>query len=161
MLYCLGARFPARAFFELQIQKVQNPSGERRDGSCCGDAPRGPGDRCPLQCRTSFRLCLKEYQNPVLTTGLCNFGSTSSAVIDGNSFRMTEMAANATLRLPFTFSWMTCRSCGSDQMAAFSNHGRKPSGAFPRIGIITVTDHHRVILTDGVSGPGDAMLMAE
>ena len=108
--------FPRQAagsgYFELQIQ-VQNLSGERRDGSCCGDAPRGADERCPLPCRTSFRLCLKEYQNPVLTTGLCNFGSTSSAVIGGNSFRMTDTGTNATLRLPFTFSWMV--STGSEQ----------------------------------------------
>ena len=92
-------------YFELQILQVQNPSGERRDGSCCGDVPRAD-ERCPVPCRTSFRLCLKEYQNPVLTSGLCNFGSISSAVIGGDSFRMTELATNATLRLPFTFSWM-------------------------------------------------------
>ncbi|XP_037087468.1 protein jagged-2-like [Pollicipes pollicipes] len=100
---CIG-QVAGSGFFELQVLETQNYRGERLDGRCCGTAGRTDG-RCQAACHTSFRLCLKEYQSHIHTQGSCSFGNTTSTVVGGNSFTLTD-PANATLRLPFTFSWM-------------------------------------------------------
>lgn len=91
-------------FFELQILEIANYRGEVMGGGCCGGV-RGPD--CSLaRCNTFFRLCLKEYQSNVTSTGLCSFGNTSSPVLGGDSFTLADPdRSHGKLVLHFTFSW--------------------------------------------------------
>uniref|UniRef100_A0A8C6SIA1 Delta-like protein n=1 Tax=Neogobius melanostomus TaxID=47308 RepID=A0A8C6SIA1_9GOBI len=63
---------------------VDNPSGVLLSGECC-DTEAASGGRCggEDQCDTYFRVCLKEYQTEVTTTGACTYGSDSTAVLGG------------------------------------------------------------------------------
>lgn len=99
-------------FFELQILEIANYRGELISGACCGQVPRAEGAHpCIVQCSTFFRLCLKEYQSNVTSTGSCSFGNTSSPVLGGNAFTLTDPdRANGKLVLPFTFRW-TVSTC--------------------------------------------------
>ncbi|KAI5740274.1 hypothetical protein M8J76_002322 [Diaphorina citri] len=94
-------------FFELQILEIANYKGELASGICCGGLHRpDPSISCPVQCNTLFRVCLKEYQSNVTSNGPCSFGNTSSPVLGGNSFTLTDPdRANGNLVLPFTFRW--------------------------------------------------------
>ncbi|GAB6021104.1 Jag1p [Chamberlinius hualienensis] len=109
----------ASGYFELQVLGIQNNRGELSNGKCCGsggeprpfngggvDSDTRTNMRCPNQCSTFFRVCLKEYQSHVTASGSCSFGNTSSAVLGGNSFTFSDPdKANARLVLPFTFRW--------------------------------------------------------
>ncbi|KAF5292392.1 hypothetical protein FQA39_LY03426 [Lamprigera yunnana] len=90
-------------FFELQVLEMANPRGELITGECCGGAPRA-GPRCPSPCNTFFRLCLKEYQSNVSSTGVCSFGNASSVVLGRDSFTLAD-PERGKLVLPFTFRW--------------------------------------------------------
>lgn len=95
-------------FFELQILEIANYRGEVVSGACCGGVPRADASLpCPLvQCQTFFRVCLKEYQSNVTSTGSCSFGNASSPVLGGNSFTLADPdRAHGKLVLPFTFRW--------------------------------------------------------
>lgn len=93
-----------RGFFELEILEFTNYRGELASGACCGGIPHS--QPCRLQCQTFFRVCLKEYQINVTSTGSCSFGNTSSPVLGGNSFTLADPeSANGKLVLPFSFSW--------------------------------------------------------
>lgn len=94
-------------FFELQILEIANYRGELSSGVCCGGVSRPDNSLpCPIPCNTFFRVCLKEYQSNVTSTGSCSFGNTSSPVLGGNSFTLTDPdRANGKLVLPFTFRW--------------------------------------------------------
>lgn len=93
-----------RGFFELEILEFTNYRGELASGACCGGIPRS--EPCRIQCQTFFRVCLKEYQINVTSTGSCSFGNTSSPVLGGNSFSLQDPeSANGKLVLPFSFSW--------------------------------------------------------
>ncbi|RZF46822.1 hypothetical protein LSTR_LSTR008054 [Laodelphax striatellus] len=97
--------------FELQILEMVNYRGETMNGGCCGQGVGG-GSRgglaakglCTGRCSTVFRVCLKEYQSNVTSTGSCSFGNTSSPVLGGNSFTITD-PDNGKLVLPFSFRW--------------------------------------------------------
>ena len=92
-----------RGFFELEILEFTNYRGELANGECCGAIHSEP---CRMQCQTFFRVCLKEYQINVTSTGSCSFGNTSSPVLGGNSFTLADPEnANGKLVLPFSFSW--------------------------------------------------------
>lgn len=93
--------------FELQVLEMSNYRGEVADGSCCGGVARAdPADPCPHQCNTRFRVCLKEYQNNVTSSGSCSFGNSSSPVLGGNSFTLADPdRASGNLVLPFSFRW--------------------------------------------------------
>ncbi|XP_040359938.1 protein jagged-1 [Ixodes scapularis] len=103
---CLG--LPAvrgSGFFELQVLGIDNPGRELLDGGCCGGVARTSG-RCPGQCNTIFRLCLKEYQASVDLAGPCTFGNLTSPLIGGSSFSVkTHPDQQLLLRLPFHFRW--------------------------------------------------------
>lgn len=97
----------ATGSFELQIIGIQNTRGELSNGSCCnlGDFRLDNGT-CAHECRTFFRLCLKEYQSEVSDTGPCTFGNVSTAVVGGNTFSVHgDPNLNIILTLPFTFRW--------------------------------------------------------
>lgn len=80
-------------------------------GYCCGMPPDERGTKatgCP-QCKTAFRLCLKEYQQNTATTqpGVlqgCSFGNVSSEVMGDSSFVLSEPETGS-LVLPFSFRW--------------------------------------------------------
>ncbi|XP_041122035.1 protein jagged-2-like isoform X1 [Polyodon spathula] len=100
-------------YFELQLLSVQNVNGELSNGDCC-DGPRNADLRCTRdECDTYFKICLKEYQAKVATTGSCTFGAGSTNVLGGNTFSFTSTTKNMQNRLdeagkvviPFQFSW--------------------------------------------------------
>ncbi|XP_066997092.2 protein jagged-1b [Anabrus simplex] len=106
----IGQVVQGSGFFELQILQISNSRGELANGACCGSAgspvPRDRSLPCPRQCNTFFRVCLKEYQSNVTSTGSCSFGNTSSPVLGGNSFALADPdRSNGTLVLPFSFRW--------------------------------------------------------
>ncbi|KAK9747061.1 EGF-like domain [Popillia japonica] len=84
---------------------MSNPRGELSNGNCCGGVPKPPlSPRCTSSCNTFFRLCLKEYQSNVTSTGTCSFGNTSSSVLGRDSFTLSD-PERGKLVLPFTFRW--------------------------------------------------------
>ncbi|XP_044744621.1 protein jagged-1b isoform X2 [Coccinella septempunctata] len=92
-------------FFELQVLEMANPRSELTTGQCCGGAVRNPlTSRCTTPCNTFFRLCLKEYQSNVTSTGTCSFGNTSSSVLGQSSFTLAD-PERGKLVLPFSFRW--------------------------------------------------------
>ncbi|XP_029351680.1 protein jagged-2b isoform X1 [Echeneis naucrates] len=100
-------------YFELQLISVENVNGELASGECC-DGSRSPQDlRCPRdECDTYFRVCLKEYQTEVATSGPCTFGSGSTQVLGGNmlSFKSAKSHPNkideaGKILIPFQFAW--------------------------------------------------------
>lgn len=98
-----------KGFFELQVLEIANYRGELQSGACCGTGgPNTPkplaGGKCPGQCSTFFRVCLKEYQNNITSAGPCSFGNTSSQVLGGNTFTLAD-PDRGKLVLPFTFRW--------------------------------------------------------
>ncbi|KAM4529698.1 protein jagged-2b isoform 2-T2 [Fundulus diaphanus] len=101
-------------YFELQLISVENVNGELADGECC-DGPRSPQDlRCTRdECDTYLRVCLKEYQIKVTTTGACTFGAGSTQVLGGNMFSLKTTKNNANkieeagrIVIPFQFAWL-------------------------------------------------------
>ncbi|XP_032441139.1 protein jagged-2b isoform X1 [Xiphophorus hellerii] len=100
-------------YFELQLISVENVNGELADGECC-DGPRSPQDlRCTRdECDTYLRVCLKEYQMEVATTGACTFGAGSTPVLGGNTFSFKAAKNNAKsdeagkIVIPFQFAWV-------------------------------------------------------
>ncbi|XP_065167947.1 protein jagged-1b-like [Atheta coriaria] len=104
-------------FFELQVLEMVNPLGELTNRECCGNAGgAGVGNgigimqraslasRCTTPCNTFFRLCLKEYQSNVTSTGSCSFGNTSSPVLGRDTFTLAD-PERGKLVLPFSFRW--------------------------------------------------------
>ncbi|RZC42388.1 MNNL domain containing protein [Asbolus verrucosus] len=92
-------------FFELQVLEMVNPRGELSNEECCGGGARSPvTGRCSTPCNTFFRLCLKEYQSNVTSTGSCSFGNTSSVALGRDSFTLAD-PERGKLVLPFTFRW--------------------------------------------------------
>jgi hypothetical protein len=91
-------------YFEIQITTIQNPRGEVMKGTCC-DGGRDVNDRCILKCNTRFRICLKEYQSPIIFDGKCTFGNITSSVFGGNSFPYPIESSNTRLKLHFDFGW--------------------------------------------------------
>lgn len=95
--------------FELQILEISNTNSHLLSGYCCGvplsmRSTKTTG--CP-PCSTAFRLCLKEYQSTPNQAGIlsgCSFGNSSSKVIGGSSFVLTDPEVGSMV-LPFTFRW--------------------------------------------------------
>nr|XP_057935237.1 protein jagged-1 isoform X1 [Doryrhamphus excisus] len=103
--------------FELQIRHYQNPNGLLLNGNCC-DLQVGVGQRCSSrdQCDTFFQACLKEYQNRVVPTGACTFGSGGTKILGGNSQSLRghhghdggvggEDGTNGLIVIPFKYAW--------------------------------------------------------
>ncbi|XP_026469731.1 protein jagged-1b [Ctenocephalides felis] len=123
-VYCSG-------FFELQILEIANHRGGRANGECCGTPSTSHHSaaiiggvplttcRTPRPCATMFRLCLKEFQRPMISApagsggllsattapaGGCSFGNASTPVVGGTSFAVPE-PYTAAMVLPFSFRW--------------------------------------------------------
>ncbi|VEN62350.1 unnamed protein product, partial [Callosobruchus maculatus] len=95
--------------FELQVLEMSNPLSELSSGECCGggNTARNPlTNRCTAPCQTFFRLCLKEYQSNVASTGSCSFGNASSQILGRDSFIVSDPDRGVgKIVLPFTFRW--------------------------------------------------------
>ena len=104
---CLLQLSCGSGFFELQILEIANYRSELASGACCGSETRPDSSvPCPRPCSTFFRVCLKEYQSNVTSTGSCSFGNTSSPVLGGSSFTLADPdRANGKLVVPFIFRW--------------------------------------------------------
>uniref|UniRef100_A0A674CXL6 Delta-like protein n=1 Tax=Salmo trutta TaxID=8032 RepID=A0A674CXL6_SALTR len=97
----------------IDLIAVQNANGQLSDGDCC-DGERNAQDlHCSRdECDTYFRVCLKEYQTEVTTTGLCIYGTGSTNVIGGNTFQFKSTKNNQNrnndggkIVIPFQFAW--------------------------------------------------------
>uniref|UniRef100_A0A1A8BQ26 Delta-like protein n=1 Tax=Nothobranchius kadleci TaxID=1051664 RepID=A0A1A8BQ26_NOTKA len=97
-------------YFELQLISVENPKGQLLNGDCC-DAERSAADGlCGAdECDTYFRVCLKEYQKEVTTSGPCTYGSDTTKVIAGNTFQFKGGPSRhhdiGKIVFPFEFAW--------------------------------------------------------
>ncbi|TRY96132.1 hypothetical protein DNTS_015950 [Danionella cerebrum] len=100
-------------YLELQLISLENDRGELADGNCCDGARSARDARCDRdQCDTFLKVCLKEYQVEVSTSGFCTYGSGSSAVIGGNTVQLKGFSGNpnkandlGTVIIPFQFAW--------------------------------------------------------
>ncbi|XP_043093030.1 protein jagged-2b isoform X1 [Puntigrus tetrazona] len=100
-------------YFELQLIAVENVNGELWDGECCDGTRNSQDQRCVRdECDTYFKVCLKEYQSEVTTTGTCTFGSGSTDVLGGNIFSFKTAKSNPSktsdvgkILIPFHFAW--------------------------------------------------------
>ncbi|XP_060530612.1 protein jagged-1-like [Cylas formicarius] len=105
LVLTLLQRTHGSGFFELQVLEMANPRSELSAGQCCGSGQRSPiTNRCSSPCQTFFRLCLKEYQSNVTSTGSCSFGNSSSQVLGRDTFTLSD-PDRGKLVLPFTFRW--------------------------------------------------------
>uniref|UniRef100_A0A672QDC4 Delta-like protein n=1 Tax=Sinocyclocheilus grahami TaxID=75366 RepID=A0A672QDC4_SINGR len=100
-------------YLELQLVSVENNRGELANGNCCDGARSARDGLCDRdECDTYLRVCLKEYQLEVTTSGFCTYGTGSSSVIGGNTFQLKGFNGNpnrandlGTVIIPFQFAW--------------------------------------------------------
>lgn len=80
--------------FELDLHEFKNSKGLLANGNSCKP-----------NCRTFFRVCLKNYQ-AVVSPGECIFGSAVTPVLGTNSFSAKDGGTfSRPIRLPFNFGW--------------------------------------------------------
>ncbi|KAI1897285.1 hypothetical protein AGOR_G00081750 [Albula goreensis] len=80
--------------FELDLQEFKNSKGLLANGNACKP-----------DCKTFFRVCLKNYQ-AVVSPGDCIFGTIITPVLGSNSFSaMGGSTFSNPIRLPFNFGW--------------------------------------------------------
>lgn len=101
-------------YFELQLISVDNPSGQLLNGDCCDAEKSAAEGHCgPDECDTYVRVCLKEYQTEVMTSGPCTYGSETTKVLGGNTFHFRGGQKTGSNRnneagkvvIPFQFAW--------------------------------------------------------
>ncbi|XP_060772291.1 delta-like protein 4 isoform X1 [Neoarius graeffei] len=79
--------------FELKLHEFKNFKGLLASGTSCRP-----------DCRTFFRVCLKNYQVS-LSPGDCIFGKNVTSMLGSNSFKMEAGPPSTLIRLPFNFRW--------------------------------------------------------
>ncbi|MBN3326229.1 DLL4 protein, partial [Atractosteus spatula] len=80
--------------FELDLQEFLNAKSLLANGNSCKP-----------DCRTFFRVCLKNYQ-AVVSPGECIFGSVVTPVLGSNSFTVVEGSGfSKPIQLKFDFGW--------------------------------------------------------
>lgn len=80
--------------FELDLHEFKNHKGLLANGNACKP-----------NCRTYFRICLKNYQ-AVVSPGDCIFGSTMTGVLGTNSFSAKDSGTlPRPIQIPFNFGW--------------------------------------------------------
>ncbi|KAI1895485.1 hypothetical protein AGOR_G00106750 [Albula goreensis] len=90
----ISAQVLGSGVFELKLQDFKNNKGLLANGNACKS-----------ECRTFFRVCLKNYQ-AVVSPGDCIFGDVITPVLGANSFRVLEGDSFSNpIRLPFNFGW--------------------------------------------------------
>lgn len=105
-------------YFELQLLSVDNPGGQLLNGDCCDAEKSAAEGHCGSdECDTYLRVCLKEYQTEVMTTGPCTYGSETTKVLGGNTFHFKGGQKSGSNRnneagkivIPFQFAWPVSR----------------------------------------------------
>ncbi|KAL7380199.1 hypothetical protein ABVT39_013519 [Epinephelus coioides] len=101
-------------YFELQLISVENPKGQLLNGECCDAEKSAAEGHCGAdECDTYLKVCLKEYQTEVTTSGPCTYGSETTKVIGGNTFQFKSGQKTGQNRnndagkiiIPFQFAW--------------------------------------------------------
>lgn len=96
----------AKGYFEIKFNFVQNVNGELENGDCCDGVRNSLDRRCTKdECDTYFKICLKEYQARIATSGDCTFGSGLSPELGKNTFSLPEKSALGKIVIPFYFAW--------------------------------------------------------
>ncbi|XP_032883412.1 protein jagged-2 isoform X2 [Amblyraja radiata] len=96
----------AKGYFEIKFNFVQNVNGELENGDCCDGVRNSLDRRCTKdECDTYFKICLKEYQARIATSGECTFGSGLSPELGKNTFSLPEKSALGKIVIPFYFAW--------------------------------------------------------
>lgn len=136
-------------YFELRLISVENVNGELADGECCDGSRSGPDLRCTRdECDTYLKVCLKEYQTVLSTTGPCTFGAGATHVLGGNTFSLSarsKLDEAGTVRIPFTFAWLVSVALPPDAPGRYRisdlHHANKlrrlPAASFTRPASIT------------------------
>ncbi|XP_055088033.1 delta-like protein 4 [Periophthalmus magnuspinnatus] len=100
--------------FELNLHEFKNNKGLLANGSACKP-----------NCRTYFRVCLKNYQ-AVVSPGDCIFGTSVTPVLGTNYFNARDtVPAHKPIQIPFNFGWPGSFSLIIE--AWHSPHGRPPA----------------------------------
>nr|XP_020459274.1 delta-like protein 4 [Monopterus albus] len=80
--------------FEIDLDEFTNHKGLLANGNACKP-----------NCRTYFRICLKNYQ-AVVSPGDCIFGNTMTPVLGTNSFSAKDSGTlPRPVQIPFNFGW--------------------------------------------------------
>lgn len=108
-------------YFELQLISVENPRGQLLNGDCCDDETSGAEGHCGSdECDTYVRVCLKEFQSEVVTSGPCTYGWETTRVLGGNTVHFKRGQKTGSNRsgeagkvvIPFQFAWPVSPSIG-------------------------------------------------
>ncbi|KAG5857588.1 hypothetical protein ANANG_G00021040 [Anguilla anguilla] len=90
----ISAQVLGSGVFEVDLHDFKNNKGLLQNGNACKP-----------DCRTFFRVCLKNYQ-AVVSPGDCLFGSVITPVLGTNSFSVVEGDSfSKPIRLPINFGW--------------------------------------------------------
>nr|XP_057947307.1 protein jagged-2-like isoform X4 [Doryrhamphus excisus] len=97
-------------YFELQLLSVDNPKGQLLSGECCDGGRDADEGGCSVdECDTYVRVCLKEYQTEVSSSGTCTYGSETTKVLGGNTFQFRGGQSRnqdaGRIVIPFRFAW--------------------------------------------------------
>uniref|UniRef100_A0A7N8X5A3 Delta-like protein n=1 Tax=Mastacembelus armatus TaxID=205130 RepID=A0A7N8X5A3_9TELE len=144
-------------YFELQLISVENVNGELADGECCDGSRSSQDLRCTRdECDTYFKVCLKEYQMEVTTTGLCTFGAGSTQVLGGNMFSFKNAKNNPNkiddagkILIPFQFAWPRTYTLIVEAWDWDNTENELLIERSVHTGMINPGDHWQTILHDG------------
>lgn len=94
--------------FELRLKSFVNEYGKDSLGKCCSGSVSRTGE-CSGVCKTSFRVCLKQYQVNIDTTSACTYGDVVTPVLGENVVNLSANVAMSSftnpIRFPFEFTW--------------------------------------------------------
>uniref|UniRef100_A0A667ZZM7 Delta-like protein n=1 Tax=Myripristis murdjan TaxID=586833 RepID=A0A667ZZM7_9TELE len=144
-------------YFELQLITVENVNGELADGECCDGSRSSQDLRCGRdECDTYFKICLKEYQTEVTTSGLCTYGSGSTQVLGGNMFsfksaknNLNKIDDSGKISIPFQFAWPVSVKNLTDHNPFSPDEEELLIERSIHTGMINPGDHWQTITHDG------------
>uniref|UniRef100_A0A673CLG3 Delta-like protein n=1 Tax=Sphaeramia orbicularis TaxID=375764 RepID=A0A673CLG3_9TELE len=146
-------------YFELQLISVENVNGELADGECCDGSRSSQDLRCTRdECDTYFKVCLKEYQMEVTTSGPCTFGAGATQVLGGNMFSFKGAKNNPNkideagkILIPFQFAWPRTYTLIVEAWDWDNNtrNSKFTLDSFTHTGMINPGDNWQTILHDG------------
>ncbi|KAG1672481.1 Neurogenic locus protein delta [Nymphon striatum] len=99
--------------FELRLSSFKNELGRDSLDHCCSGYRTSSG-KCSGVCRTSFRVCLKHFQNNIDPKPPCTYGDIITPVLANNSVQFVDSNHNNKriitgftnpIVFPFEFSW--------------------------------------------------------
>lgn len=103
----------AAGILEVQLLSFSNDDFRDSNGLCCNSPTKGS---CSDSCTPYFRICLKQWQNPLLPDAPCYFGSRltqtfstpniSSVAKKGMQMNFTKLEDYwNSMKFPFSFNW--------------------------------------------------------